>query len=135
MSTPSSKPDSRLVALMVLLVLFSPLAIDIYLPAMPLMATEFDVAPTRIQDTISWFLVSLGVGQLLAGPLADRFGRRPVAMAGIAIYAASSALAWTAQSLDALLIARLLQGAGACATSVCAFAAVRDSFGAKKAAK
>ncbi len=132
MSTPSSKPDSRLVALMVLLVLFSPLAIDIYLPAMPLMATEFDVAPTRIQDTISWFLVSLGLGQLLAGPLADRFGRRPVAMAGIAIYAASSALAWVAQSLDALLIARLLQGAGACATSVCAFAAVRDSFGAKK---
>lgn len=71
MSTPS-KPDSRLVALMVLLVLFSPLAIDIYLPAMPMMAVEFDVVPTRIQDTISWFLVSLGLGQLVAGPLADR---------------------------------------------------------------
>ncbi|MEZ8143598.1 Bcr/CflA family drug resistance efflux transporter [Enterovibrio norvegicus FF-33] len=132
MSTPSSKPDSRLVALMVLLVLFSPLAIDIYLPAMPIMAAEFDVAPTRIQDTISWFMVSLGMGQLLAGPLADRFGRRPVALVGISIYAASSAMAWVASSLDALLIARLLQGAGACATSVCAFAAVRDSFGGKR---
>ncbi|MBV7300446.1 multidrug effflux MFS transporter [Enterovibrio paralichthyis] len=131
MSTPS-KPDSRLVALMVLLVLFSPLAIDIYLPAMPMMAVEYDVVPTRIQDTISWFLVSLGLGQLVAGPLADRFGRRPVAMAGITIYAVSSAFAFLASSLDALLVARLLQGAGACATSVCAFAAVRDSFGGKR---
>ncbi|WP_028024239.1 multidrug effflux MFS transporter [Enterovibrio calviensis] len=132
MSIPSSKPDSRLVALMVLLVLFSPLAIDIYLPAMPIMAAEFDVVPTRIQDTISWFMVSLGMGQLLAGPLADRFGRRPVALVGISIYTVSSAMAWVASSLDALLIARLLQGLGACATSVCAFAAVRDSFGGKR---
>ncbi|AMG30662.1 Bcr/CflA family drug resistance efflux transporter [Grimontia hollisae] len=132
MSSHSLKPDSRLVALMVLLVLFSPLAIDIYLPAMPAMAAEFDVSATRIQDTISWFLVSLGLGQVLAGPLADRFGRRPVAIGGIVIYCLSSAFAWLATSLDALLVARLMQGAGACATSVCAFAAVRDSFGGKR---
>lgn len=132
MSPPILKANKRVVVLMVMLVLFSPLAIDIYLPAMPIMALEFDVAPTRIQDTISWFMVSLGLGQLLAGPLADRFGRRPVALIGISIYAASSALAWTAVSLDALLFARLLQGAGACATSVCAFAVVRDSFGGKR---
>lgn len=132
MSPSSIKPDKRVVVLMVLLVLFSPLAIDIYLPAMPIMALEFDVATTKIQDTISWFMVSLGLGQLLAGPLADRYGRRPVALVGISIYAISSALAWTAASLDALLFARILQGAGACATSVCAFAVVRDSFDAKR---
>ncbi|MDD1783516.1 multidrug effflux MFS transporter [Enterovibrio sp. ZSDZ35] len=132
MSTPSSKPDGRLVALMVLLVLFSPLAIDIYLPAMPLMAQELGVSVTRMQDTISWFLVTMGLGQLVAGPLADRFGRRPVAMAGIAIYTVSAGLAWIASSMDALLAARLLQGAGACATSVCAFAAVRDTFSGKR---
>lgn len=132
MSARNLPKSAHLVALMVLLVLFGPLAIDIYLPAMPIMALEFNVSTTRIQDTISWFLVSLGIGQLIAGPLADRFGRRPVALAGISIYIMSSALAWAAASLDILLLARVLQGLGACATSVCAFAAVRDSFGAKR---
>ncbi|WP_459782802.1 MFS transporter, partial [Photobacterium sp. R1] len=67
----------RIVALMVLLVLFSPLAIDIYLPALPAMADSFAVDPTLVQDTVTWFMFSLGLGQVFAGPLADRFGRRP----------------------------------------------------------
>ncbi len=130
--TPDLKQDKRLVILMVLLVFFGPLAIDIYLPAVPIMAIEFDVKITRIQDTISWFLVSLGFGQLLAGPLADRFGRRLIALIGVFIYCVSAILAWVAVSLDILLLARILQGFGACATSVCAFAAVRDSFSTKQ---
>lgn len=132
MTTSSQKPSSKLVALMVLLVLFSPMAIDIYLPAFPQMATDFGVNDTLIQDTITWFMFSLGLGQLFAGPLADKFGRKPVAVVGIVLYAASAGLAWLAKSFDLLLVARLLQGLGACATSVCAFAAVRDTFGAKK---
>lgn len=132
MSAHNLKETYRLVPLMVLLVLFAPLAIDIYLPAMPIMALELNVTTTRIQDTISWFLITLGIGQLVAGPLADRFGRRPIALVGISIYAISSALAWVATSLDTLLLARVLQGLGACGTSVCAFAAIRDSFGAKR---
>lgn len=132
---PKNSADKRLVALMVTLVLFSPLAIDIYLPALPVMAETFAVDLTRVQDTVTWFMFSLGLGQLLAGPLADRFGRRPIALGGIAIYGASAALAYVAQSLDMLLIARLLQGFGACATSVAAFAAVRDSFGPEKSGR
>lgn len=119
-------------AMMVLLILFTPLAIDIYLPAIPIMSIELKVSSMHIQDTISWFLISLGLGQLISGPLADRFGRRPIALIGIIIYAFSCALAVMATSLNELLIARLIQGAGACATSVCAFAAVRDTFGGER---
>ncbi len=124
--------SSRLLALLICMVLLSPLAIDIYLPAFPMMAESFHVGATQIQDTITWFLFSLGFGQLFAGPMADRFGRRPVALTGIALYSASATLAWLAEQYEWMLVARILQGLGACAASVCAFAAVRDRFGAER---
>jgi DHA1 family bicyclomycin/chloramphenicol resistance-like MFS transporter len=130
--TDSPTSNRLLVALMVLLVLFSPMAIDIYLPALSHMAGDFNVSPTLAQDTVTWFMFSLGLGQLFAGPLADRFGRKPVAVIGILLYGLSSLMAWLATSMDMMLVARLLQGFGACATSVCAFAAVRDRFGAER---
>ncbi|MFA0413248.1 multidrug effflux MFS transporter [Vibrio renipiscarius] len=121
--------------LLTLLVLFSPLAIDIYLPAFPLMQESFHVEHAQVQDTISWFLFAMGIGQLFAGPLADKLGRRTVALGGIGIYGVSALLAWSAQSIEWMLMARLLQGLGACATSVAAFATVRDLFGPQKSGK
>ncbi|WP_263641632.1 multidrug effflux MFS transporter [Vibrio fortis] len=118
-----------------MLVLFSPLAIDIYLPALPQISETFHVEHALAQDTITWFLFAMGVGQLFAGPLADKLGRRTVALGGISIYAVSACLAWAAQSIDMMLMARLLQGLGACATSVAAFATVRDLFGPEKSGK
>ncbi|KAB0302351.1 multidrug effflux MFS transporter [Vibrio fortis] len=123
------------VALLAMLVLFSPLAIDIYLPALPQISETFHVEHALAQDTITWFLFAMGVGQLFAGPLADKLGRRTVALGGISIYAVSACLAWAAQSIDMMLMARLLQGLGACATSVAAFATVRDLFGPEKSGK
>ncbi|MCG3767173.1 Bcr/CflA family efflux MFS transporter [Vibrio cincinnatiensis] len=121
--------------LLVLLVLFSPLAIDIYLPALPQIAQSFHVEHAFAQDTITWFLFAMGIGQLFAGPLADKLGRRTVALGGIGIYALSALLAWSAQNIEWMLMARLLQGLGACATSVAAFATVRDLFGPERSGK
>ncbi|MDP2562771.1 multidrug effflux MFS transporter [Psychrobium sp. 1_MG-2023] len=127
--------SKTLIALMITLVLFSPLAIDIYLPALPLISEEFAISNAKAQDTITWFMIAMGLGQLLAGPLADRFGRRPIAIAGIIIYGLSSLLAWWAAQIELLLAARLIQGIGACATSVAAFATVRDSFGPERSGR
>ena len=133
--TPQTTNGNQLVFLLVLLVLFSPLAIDIYLPALPVIAQGFCVDITSVQDTVTWFMVTLGLGQLVAGPLADKFGRRPVALGGVMIYGLCSLLAYYAQGIDMLLAARLLQGFGACATSVAAFASVRDCFGAARSGR
>ncbi|MZI92462.1 Bcr/CflA family efflux MFS transporter [Vibrio sp. CAIM 722] len=121
--------------LLTLLVLFSPLAIDIYLPALPLISSTFHVEHAMAKYTITCFLFTMGVGQLFAGPLADRFGRRHVALTGVVIYSASALLAWSAQTMEWMLTARLLQGFGACATTVAAFATVRDVFGPEKSGK
>ncbi|ATD38103.1 multidrug effflux MFS transporter [Aeromonas salmonicida] len=121
-----------LILLLVLLVLFSPLAIDIYLPAIPQMAEQLDAEVTLMQGTITWFLFSMGLGQLLVGPLADRYGRKPIALGGVLLYGLSALAAGFAASLGELMLARVLQGFGACATSVAAFSVVRDSYGPKK---
>lgn len=121
--------------ILVLLVIFSPIAIDIYLPALPLIASQLSISDALAQDTITWFIFSLGLGQLFAGPLADRYGRRPIAIVGIILYIICAGVAYVAKSIDLLLLARLCQGVGACATSVAAFACVRDSFGPEKSGR
>ncbi|MBM0513524.1 Bcr/CflA family efflux MFS transporter [Aeromonas hydrophila] len=121
-----------MILLLVLLVLFSPLAIDIYLPAIPQMAEQLRAEVTLMQGTITWFLFSMGLGQLLVGPLADRYGRKPIALGGVLLYGLSALGAGFAASLGELMLARVLQGFGACATSVAAFSVVRDSYGPKK---
>ena len=116
--------------LLILMVIFSPLAIDIFLPALPVMAEEFAVPMTQIQWSITIFILSLGVGQLISGPLADRYGRRPIAIGGIVIYGLASVISAYSDSLTFFLLSRLVQGLGACAIVVAAFASVRDKYNA-----
>jgi DHA1 family bicyclomycin/chloramphenicol resistance-like MFS transporter len=116
--------------LLILMVIFSPLAIDIYLPALPIMASELSVSLTQMQWSISAFILSMGFGQLISGPLADKYGRKPVAVMGMLIFGVSSLLAANADNFEFLLAARLLQGLGACAIVVAAFACVRDRYDA-----
>jgi DHA1 family bicyclomycin/chloramphenicol resistance-like MFS transporter len=116
--------------LLILMVIFSPLAIDIFLPALPIMAEEFVVPMTQIQWSITIFILSLGFGQLISGPLADRYGRRPIALTGIVIYGLASMVSAYSDSLAFFLMSRLIQGFGACAIVVAAFASVRDKYNA-----
>lgn len=124
----------NLLPILMSMVVLSPLAIDIYLPSMPTMATEFGVSASDIQSTLVLFLFAMGTGQLFIGPLADRYGRRPIALAGILLYCMSSLLAATAMDFHWLLIARVLQGLAACATSIVVFSAVRDCFSSQQGA-
>lgn len=117
------------------MVILSPLAIDIYLPSMPTMAAEFAVSASEIQSTLVLFLFAMGTGQLLIGPLADRYGRRPVAIGGIIFYMISSVLAAIAVEFHWLQIARVMQGLAACSTSIVVFSAVRDCFSPKEGAR
>ncbi|WP_251976644.1 multidrug effflux MFS transporter [Salinicola avicenniae] len=109
-------------------VMLSPLAIDIYLPALTAMAQTFERSFAALQLTITLFLMSVGVGQILVGPLTDRFGRRPVLLGGVALYLLAAMLGATAVSIEMLYVSRVLQGLGACASVTVAFAAVRDGY-------
>jgi len=85
---------------------------------------------TQIQWSITAFILTMGFGQLVTGPLADRYGRRPVALGGIIIYGLSSIIAAYSDSLAFFLVSRFAQGLGACAIVVAAFAIVRDKYNA-----
>ncbi|MCH1930000.1 multidrug effflux MFS transporter [Shewanella sp. A25] len=125
----------NLLPILMSLVLLSPLAIDIYLPSLPTMAAEFSVSSSEVQSTLVLFLFAMGLGQVLIGPLADRFGRRPIAIFGVLLYGTSSLLAAAAMEFQWLQFARVLQGLAACSTSIVAFSAVRDCYSSKEGAR
>ena len=122
----------NLLPLLMLMVLLSPLAIDIYLPSMPTMALEYGVSNSEVQSTLILFLFAMGVGQILIGPLADRFGRRPVAIFGIVLYGVSSLLGAYSVEFELMKIARVFHGLAACSTSIVVFSAVRDCYTRKE---
>jgi DHA1 family bicyclomycin/chloramphenicol resistance-like MFS transporter len=103
-----------------------PFSMDMYLPALPRIAGEFHAGASRVQLTLTACLVGLAVGQLLTGPLSDRWGRRRPALAGLGLYAVFSLLCALAPSAEALSAARLAQGVAGGATIVISRAVVRD---------
>ena len=135
MPTTDHRSHLSVISILALLVIFCPLAIDIYLPAFPTIAEQFQVGEKQVQQTVAIFMLTVGLGQLIAGPLADKFGRKPVALIGIILYAIASLAAFYAANFNAMLLARAVQGLGACATFVVAFAIVRDRFGSERSAQ
>ncbi|KOF14451.1 MFS transporter [Ensifer adhaerens] len=104
------------------------LAMDIYLPVVPDMPGILATTPAIIQLTLSLYMIILGVGQIVFGPVSDRIGRRPVLIGGALLFAAASLLMPTTASAPAFLALRLLQAIGASAALVATFATVRDVY-------
>ena len=102
-------------------------AIDMYLPAFPTVATSLAITPGQVQQTLTIFLIGLGIGQGLYGPFLDRFGRRPPLLIGIALFTIGSLAAALSTSFEGLLVARFLQALGAAAGSVASRAIVTDT--------
>lgn len=112
--------------LLVMITVSGTLAMHIFVPALPAVARDLDASVATTQLAISLYLVGLAVGQLGYGVLADRYGRRPVLFAGLALYCLASVAAAAATGIHALLAARLLQALGGCAGLALGRAIVRD---------
>ncbi len=114
---------------------FAPMSIDLYLPGLPLIEKDFAVSPGLVQQSLSLFFFGLATGQMIYGPLADRFGRRAPLMAGIILYLAATLVCALAPNIEVLLVGRLFEGFGAAAGPVIARAIVRDIYEGRRAAR
>ncbi|MDL4912332.1 MAG: multidrug effflux MFS transporter [Enterobacterales bacterium endosymbiont of Blomia tropicalis] len=121
--------------LLLSLVLLAPLGIDLYLPTLPQIAEGLHTPVSLIQTTIPLFLLVMGLGQLITGPLVDNYGRKPIALIGLALYIIGSAIAATSTSWPLFLIARVVQGCAVCCSAVVAFSGVRDRLSGDDAAR
>lgn len=121
--------------LLLLLVLLGPLGIDLYLPTIPDIARDLGSSESVIQSTIALFILVLGLGQLISGPLVDRYGRKPIAILGIVLYIIGAGVAIAATTPVVFIASRLLQGVAVCCTSVVAFSCVRDRMNGTEAAR
>src|SRR5690606_38461585 len=105
-----------------------PLAVDAYLPAFPMLAREYGVAPASVQGTLSTFFLGMAVGHLVYGPVSDRFGRRKPVLFGLSLFIVASAACALAPNIESFWAARLAQSLGACAGLMVSRAAVRDLY-------
>ncbi|HLG83547.1 MAG TPA: multidrug effflux MFS transporter [Bradyrhizobium sp.] len=126
---------TEFVVVIAMIMALNPLAMDMMLPALPNIGSAFhiDVA-NRLQAVLSAFLIGFGGGQFVIGPLSDSFGRRPVLLGGMVLYAIASVLAIAAPSFETLLLARALEGLGTSATRVIATSIVRDCYAGRRMA-
>jgi len=122
-------PIRGLVVLLGCFMMLQPLSTDLYLVSMPGLTQRFDATPATVQLTLSVFALGFGAMQLLAGPLSDRFGRRRVVLAGIALYVIASLACAAAPTIELLIAARFVQALGCCSVVVAARAIIRDVYG------
>ncbi|WP_187263859.1 multidrug effflux MFS transporter [Pontibacter beigongshangensis] len=113
----------------------SPFAIDMYLPGFPAIAADLNTTISQVQFSLTSYLIGISVGQLLYGPLLDRFGRKKPLYVGLVIYMVASVGCALTYSVDSLIAMRFLQAIGGCVGMVAAQALVRDIFPVNKTAQ
>ncbi|QJI42539.1 multidrug effflux MFS transporter [Pseudomonas sp. ADAK2] len=125
----------RTILILGALTAFGPLAIDFYLPAFPSIAQSFGTDEKHVQMTLAAYFLGLSIGQLLYGPVADRFGRRIPLLTGVGLFTAASLACAFAPNLEWLMGARFVQALGGCAGMVISRAVVSDKCDAVGSAK
>ncbi len=127
---------AEFIALTAMLMAMVALSIDAMLPALPAIAHDLSpAAPERTQLVVTSLILGMGIGTLFTGPMSDAWGRKPVMIAGAALYALGAGMAALAPSLEWLLAARLVQGLGAAGARVVVMALVRDLYSGRQMAQ
>lgn len=122
-------------ALLAALTAIGPLSTDMYVPSLPAIAQGFAVPAAQAQLTISAYLIGFAIGQLIYGPVSDRYGRKPVLLVAVALFCAASFGCMVAPSIETLIVFRTLQALGGCGGVVLARAVVRDLYSGPRAGR
>ena len=125
---PATYPKLGTIILLGSLTAIGAVSIDLYLPSLPVIGLGLSATAAAVQRTMSAFFIGMAAGQLLYGPLSDRFGRRPALLVGAAIFVFASIGCAAAPTIGVLIAGRFVQGLGACAGQVVARAVVRDRY-------
>ncbi len=118
-----------------MMVAIGPFSIDMYLPAFKTIASEFNTTISSVALSMASYFVGMAIGQLLYGPLLDRYGRKKPLYIGLLVYIAASVACIFSTNVDQLIAFRAIQAVGGCAAGVAAFSIVRDIFPVKDIAK
>lgn len=131
----NNKKLAYLPTLLVLATIVFEMSSDLYLPSMPEIALFFGVPDHTIVLTISLYMIGFSLAGLVGGSLSDRFGRRPIYLAGLALFAISSLGCILANEIDSLILFRLIQGMGAGVSYVISTAMIKDSYSDEQCSK
>ncbi len=131
----SNKTYIFLILILGSLTALGPFSIDMYLPGFPAIAEDLHTTAAKVSLSLSGFFIGISAGQLLYGPLLDRFGRKKPLYIGLIVYILASAGCAMATSINTLILMRFIQAIGSCAAAVASVAMVRDLFPVKDSAK
>ena len=131
----NNKQYFALILILGTLTALAPFSIDMYLPGFKAIARDLDTSAAKVSLSLTGFFIGISAGQLLYGPLLDRFGRKKPLYIGLVVYILASVGCSMAHSIESLIVLRFIQAIGSCASTVASVAMVRDLFPVKDSAK